>query len=601
MQIVLAGNPNVGKSIFFKSLTGIYAEVSNFPGTTVDIMKGRYKNAVIYDTPGIYGVSSFNDEELAARDIILKSDVIINVADGMHLPRDLFLTQQLIDMEKPMILCINMMDEVTRHHIHIDAERLSGLLGIPVILTAAAIDERLTNVKKALPQACVGKKVPEIEILYCPLLPATKGSCAEALLLLEDDAGMLAHYGMSQTGRREQIYRLRRKRVDEIISRTVKKEYEGDTLSERLSRFLLRPLTGIPVMLLVLGSVFLFLGCFIAQVVVRFTEEILMQGCYVPMIQKLTEGFVLPESALGKLLIGEYGILTMVPTYIVGLLLPMVAGFYFLLALLEDSGYLPRLAVLSDRLLSKIGLNGKAVIPLILGFGCVTAATVSTRVLGTRRERIIATALLGLTIPCSAQLGILLASAGQLGSRYLCLYIGLIIVIFLAAGRVLNRILPEESGALLLDLPALRLPRLKNITRKTILKTGQFLSEALPVFILGGFLITFMELTGLLERLVQLFAPIVTGGLRLPPEAAVTFMMGIIRRDFGAAGLFSLSLTSEQTLVSMVTMTLFVPCIASVVMIFKERSLKEAICIWLSSFILAFGVGTVTAVLLALI
>lgn len=594
-QVVLAGNPNVGKSIFFNAFTGIYVEVSNFPGTTVDISSGRYKGYTISDTPGIYGVSSFNDEERVARDVIVQGDIIINVVDGLHLSRDLFLTQQLIDMGKRVVLCINMMDEVKRNHMTIDADRLSSLMGIPVILTAAAENIHLDQVKEEFTKARPGKKITEIEDMYIPYLDMTRGDCAAALLLLEDDEKALKTYRQKPSGMRDRVYLARRRYVDGIVSKVMQIQEDDDSLATKIGTLLLRPATGVPLMLLALLAMFTFLGYLVAQVIVGVTEEWLMQGYYEPFIRHLVGRFIAETSVPGRFLIGEFGLLTMVPTYVLGLLLPLVVGFYFMLSLLEDSGYLPRIATLLDKLLSKIGLNGRAIIPIILGFGCVTAATVSTRLLGSRRERVIATALLGFTIPCSAQFGVIMGNAGKIGPVYFILYIMIIVLVFAGIGRLMDICMKGTSTDLLIDLPRMRIPQAKNVCRKTFLKTKQFLREATPIFAIGAVLITFMEVTGLLERIISLLSPVVTGFLRLPAEATVAFIMGIVRRDFGAAGLSSLVLTPEQTLVSMVTLTLFVPCVAAVIMIFKERSKSEAALIWIGSFVLAFVTGGVLA------
>jgi ferrous iron transport protein B len=240
-------------------------------------------------------------------------------------------------------------------------------------------------------------------------------------------------------------------------------------------------------------------------------------------------------------------------------------------------------------------LNGKAIIPLILGFGCVTMATMTTRILGTKREKIIATFLLGLAIPCSAQLGVIAGLISQLGAYYTIVYVLTILAVFIVAGTLLNKFMPGESSKLLIDLPPIRLPQLKNVLMKTAQKTWMFLKEATPLFLLGAFLISVMQYTNILTAIQNAVAPITVGLLDLPKETATAFIMGIIRRDFGAAGLTSVSMTQIQTMVSLIVMTLFVPCIAAIMVIFKERGYKDALIIWLGSFVVAFGVGGIVA------
>jgi len=337
------------------------------------------------------------------------------------------------------------------------------------------------------------------------------------------------------------------------------------------------------------------IGVFVAGTVVGFTEETVMEGLYRPFIMSLTSPFLNETSFVGSILIGEFGVLTMVPVYILGLLLPLIIGFYLLMAFMEDSGYLPRIAALVDRMLISLGLNGKAIIPIILGFGCVTMATMTTRILGTKREKIIATMLLGLAIPCSAQLGVIMGLISELDVVYVLIYAATILAVFILAGTVMNKVMPGESSQLLIDLPAIRMPMLGNVLKKTLQKTIMFLKEAVPLFIYGAILISVLQYTDLLVSLQNAMSPITETLLRLPAETSTAFIMGIIRRDFGAAGLTSIEMTQAQVLVSLIVMTLFVPCIAAIMVIFKERGTKDALAIWLGSFAVAFATGGIIA------
>ncbi|WHH58872.1 ferrous iron transport protein B [Petroclostridium sp. X23] len=589
-KLVLVGNPNVGKSVFFNSLTGLYVDVSNYPGTTVDISTGKYNDYTVIDTPGVYGVSSFNDEERVARDVIISADMIINVVDAVHLQRDLFLTQQLIDMGKKIIVAFNMMDEVKAMGMNIDIDKLSSLLGVPVIPTIALKGQGLDEVKRKIPSASLGNKTEGIEDLLTQYKNKVQQE-AEALLVLEDDPNILSRNGVGETGFRESVYKKRRERVDDIVSQAVSELNKGASFRTKLGRYMLRPLTGIPILLIAMGVMYEFIGVFVAQTVVGITEETIMIGIYQPFITSIIENFIQKQSFLGQVLIGEFGLLTMTPVYVLGLLLPLVAGFYLLLSIMEDSGYLPRVAALVDRVLTGVGLNGRAIIPIILGFGCITMATITTRLLGTKRERVIATVLLGLTIPCSAQLGVIIGLIAPLGVEYLLIYTVVILTVFALSGAVLNKVLPGESSDLLIDLPPLRIPRLTNVLKKTYTKSKGFMFEATPLFALGALLISIMQYTGALVWLQDAIYPITVGWLKLPKEATTALVMGIVRRDFGAAGLSDLAMSPAQILVSLVVITLFVPCIASIIVIFKERTKTEAALIWFGSFIVAFVVG----------
>lgn len=589
-KIVLVGNPNVGKSVFFNALTGLYVDVSNFPGTTVEISHGALNGDILIDTPGVYGISSFNDEECVARDVILDADVIVNVVDACHLERDLFLTLQAIDTGKPIVVALNMMDEAAAMQRKIDVDLLGDLLGVPVIPTVATQKSGLANIKEAIAQARPGIIDPDLKNQLLAMCTRVSKQ-GDALLILEDDPHVSAYHGIEPAGRREEIYLSRRRRVDDIVGHVVAEESSSIAFRERLGRWMLRPLTGIPILLAVLAGAFWLIGVFIAQTVVGITEEVIMGGYYYNFITHLVTKFAAEDTILGTILIGEFGLLTMTPIYLLGLLLPLVAGFYVFLSAMEDSGYLPRVAALVDKALTGIGLNGRAVIPIILGFGCVTMATITTRLLGSRRERVIATALLGITIPCSAQMGVIAGLISPLGAGYITIYAVTILTVFGGIGYLLNKVLPGESTHLLIDLPPLRMPRLDNVLKKTFTRSWNFLSEAAPLFAAGALIITLLQISGALDFMQGIMAPLTSGLLRLPEETATAFIMGIVRRDFGAAGLYALNLTPVQTLVSLVSITLFVPCIASIMIIFKERTWQESAAIWGGSFATAFLVG----------
>ncbi|MDS1030170.1 ferrous iron transport protein B [Bacillota bacterium LX-D] len=599
-RIVLAGNPNVGKSVIFNYLTGMYVDVSNYPGTTLEISHGHYEGNLVIDTPGVYGISSFNDEERVARDVILSADVVVNVVNAMYLERDLFLTLQIIDTGVPTVVVLNMVDEAEQNGLKIDYEKLSQLLGVRIIPTVAIKKQNLDQLKSAIYEALPGhvdKKIAE-KILTLSDQVKNKG---EALLILEGDKNIAKKYNMQPGTEQEEIYLHRRQKVDSIINQIVQDTKQNSALSLFINRLMIRPCTGIPLFLLALYIMYKTIGVFVAGTVVGFTEETVMVGIYEPFARHLVSQIINLNSVLGTILAGEFGLLTMTVTYVLGLLMPLVVGFYFFLSLFEDSGYLPRIAALSDRALTGIGLNGRAIIPLILGFGCVTVATITTRLLGSEREKRIAVFLLGLTIPCSAQLGVIAGMLAKIAPQFIILYISVILTVLVATGTILHILLPGNTSDLLIDLPPLRLPSLKNVLTKTWTKSYQFLLEAFPLFALGALLISVLQLTGVLASLQNLLSPLTMNWLHLPKESANAFIMGIVRRDFGAAGLANMQLTSLQVIVALITITLFVPCIASILVIFKERSKKEALLMWLGTWVIAFTVGGIVAQLAHLI
>ncbi len=596
-RLVLAGNPNVGKSVFFNYLSGIYADVSNYPGTTIEITKGIYRTYDVYDTPGIYGVSSFNDEEIVARDVIVSGDVILNIVDAVHLERDLFLTLHLIDMGKKVVVALNFMDEAKKHNISIDRDRLQSLLGVTVIPTVAIKKQGFRELEDALADARKGNQDPELHRKLHELLNRT-GSEAEALLVLEGDPHIAQVHGVKPLDKRDEIYIKRRNRVNRIIAEILADRSTTTLLSSRIGRLAVNPWTGIPFFFAMLYLTYLFVGKLIAQDLVDFTEDYLGRELWEPWIADIITRFVPDTSWIGVLLIGEFGVLTMTVTYLLFLLLPLVAAFYFALSLMEDSGYLPRLATLADRLLNFFGLNGRAIIPLILGFGCVTAATITTRLLGNEREKTIATAILQFTIPCSAQIAVIATLLATAGFNALVIYGVVIATTLVLAGTLLNKFIPGQATPLLIDLPPMRIPRFENVIRKTWNKAFFFMKEATPWFFFGALAVGLMQLTGILTVWQNILAPLTTGWLHLPKEAATAFVMGIVRRDFGAAGLYDMALDPMQITVALITITLFVPCIASLMVMLKERGIKHSALIWFGTWIGAFLIGGIVAQIL---
>ena len=648
-KIVLVGNPNVGKSVVFNYLSGLYVDVSNFPGTTVEVSKASYLGYEVFDTPGIYGVSSFNDEERVARDIILNGDVIINIVDAVHLERDLFLTQQLIDMGKRVGVVVNMMDEARRQHISVDLELLEKELGVPVIGTVAIKRKGLEEVHELVVRASEGTQNRALHAELHRML-STVGSQAEALLVLEGDGIIADRHGIppADISRREEIYIDRRNRVNRILQRTVSDTETGKRFSAILGRLAVSPLFGFPILAGILYVLYLFVGVFVAQDVVEITEGKIGKGIVEYQIKSWVarnaattigidvldaEGeveesreFRFPDGMNADpeqwrelrefrggddiefsftydnpwlvLFFGEFGAVTMTLTYLIFLLLPLVLGFYFALSVLEDSGYLPRLATLVDRALRVIGLNGRAVIPLILGFGCVTMATITTRLLGTQREKTIATTILQLAIPCSAQLGVIAALLATAGPQATLIYTAVIFSFLVAVGTVMNRSLPGKISPLLIDLPHMRMPQLNNVTKKTLYKTYFFMKEASPWFFIGALIVSILQVTGGLIRIMNTLEPLVVGWLQLPREAATAFVMGLVRRDFGAAGMFHLDLAPFQTVAALVTITLFVPCVASLMVMLKERGVREGMIIWVGSLVLALAMGGIVSQIL---
>jgi ferrous iron transport protein B len=544
-RIALVGNPNVGKSALFGRLTGRYAVVSNYPGTTVALTQGRAlvgrEVCDLIDTPGVNAVDGvLSEDEAITRAVITsdRADVVAQVADARNIRRALMLTWQVARCGKPMLLVLNMTDEARAHGIDIDAARLEEALGIPVVETVATEGRGLDDLRRAL------------------------GRARAAHVPGDGDGASWAH-DLAESVRRIRPHG--RRWVQEAIGRAVR-----------------QPPTGLPILAGILYLLYLFVGVFGAQTLVGLVEHDLFARWVNPAAIELANRFI-PVAFVRDLLVGQYGVITMGFTYAIGIVLPVVTTFFLMFGWLEDSGYIPRLAIFCDRLFRVMGLNGKAVLPMVLGLGCDTMATMTTRILGTRKERVIAVLLLALGIPCSAQLATILGILGGISFAALLTLFGVVVLQMFVVGFLAARVLPGERSDFILELPPIRWPSTRNLLRKTLMRVRWYLGEAVPLFLIGTVVLFVLDRTGGLQVLVRLARPVVTGLLGLPASAAQVFVMGFLRRDYGAAGLYQLAhahaLTSVQAVVALTVMTLFVPCVANVLMIVKEQGLKAGLAI----------------------
>ena len=640
IKIAIVGNPNVGKSVIFNALTGKYVSVSNYPGTTVEVFRGKGvfegKEFEIIDTPGMYSLLPITEEERVARSILLEEDprLVIHVVDAKNLERMLLLTFQLLEAGFPLVLVLNFMDEAEELGIDIDVEKLSNELNIPVIPTIAVEGKNIdllkrnilsppppsTGFRKIIYDQEIEDSIRRLESLLQANYRVSKRSVA-LLLLLEDEE--LTHVvSTREADRAEEInkvvvetknqfsdplsYRIsveRRKLAQKITDTVVRtKRKKKRTLREKLSYLTLNPWVGFPIFFIILFLLYEFVGVFGAQISVDFLEEVVF-GKYINPFFDRVFSRIIPWKIIQDLFVHEYGIITLGVRYAVAIILPIVATFFFAFSIIEDTGYLPRLAMLIDKVFKKIGLNGRAVIPLVLGFGCDTMATLVTRTLETKRERVISNLLLALAIPCSAQLGVILALlAGNI--RAMWVWVGVVSAIFLLVGFLASRIIPGESPSFYMEIPPLRFPRLSNVLAKTLSRVEWYFKEVLPLFILASVFIWLGKISGIFDWVVRaLEYPVRWIGL--PPDTAVAFLFGFFRRDYGAAGLYDLKragvLSGNPLLVSAVTLTLFVPCIAQFSMTARERGLRTALGMALFIFPFAFLVGGLVNLLLSIL
>ena len=389
--------------------------------------------------------------------------------------------------------------------------------------------------------------------------------------------------------------------VARIVHKVVTLKEDRVSLGEKISRLTMNPITGLPILFLILyWGLYKFVGEFGAGTVVDFIEGTIFEERVNPFLIQFFTGLI-PWQPIQDLFVGEYGVLTQGLRYAIALILPIVAFFFLVFSVIEDSGYLPRLAMLIDRTFKKIGLNGRAVIPMVLGFGCSTMATMVTRTLQTKRERVISTMLLALAIPCSAQLGVILALLEGKPMATL-IWAGVVAAIFLLIGFLTARIMPGERPSFYMEVPPLRMPKFSNVLTKTYVRVKWYFKEIMPLFVIASFFIWLGQLTKLFDIFINILKkPVELIGL--PVEAAQVFLFGFFRRDYGAAGLYDISkegyLNDVQLVVACVALTLFLPCIAQFLMNVKERGWKIGIGISAFILILSFGIAYVVNLLLS--
>jgi ferrous iron transport protein B len=628
--MVLVGNPNVGKSVVFGALTGRYATVSNYPGTTVEVISGSMRlpqgEARLIDTPGVYSLTPLSDDERVTRDILLAEnpDVVIQVADTKNLARSLVVALELSELGLPAALCLNMADEARARGITIDEAALAARLGLPVVSTVATHGDGITNLLAAAQGGRRGThaivydaQVEDAAAAVLPHLPPTHlaprglalhylggaDDLPAVLGLLSAEQEMLA--GIRRTAEAAAVadggeplaLRINRRRVAEaqaLQAAVLSRKPSKPPLAEQIGRLAVHPIWGWPLLAAVLYAVYLFVGVLGAGELVDLLESRLFGEWINPTVTAIVDALI-PFALVRDFLVGEYGLITVALTYSFAIVLPIVGTFFLAFSVLEDSGYLPRLAVMLDRAFRSMGLNGKAVLPMILGLGCDTMATVSTRMLETRKERIQVTLLLALGVPCSAQLGVLMGMLGGLGLGAVLVWGGVVVATVLAVGYLAARLIPGRQGDFLLEIPPMRVPSLRNILVKTLARMEWYLWEVVPIFVAGTALLFVLDVSGALAWLQVALAPLVVNWLGLPAEATSALLVGFLRRDYGAAGLFDLSrsglLDPVQVLVSMVVITLFVPCVANVLMIVKEHGARTAFWVVATVFPIAILVG----------
>lgn len=567
-KILLIGNPNVGKSVIFSRLTGVNVIASNYPGTTVEFTKGYMRlgdeKTEIIDVPGTYGLDPNSKAEEVALQMLKDGDLVINVVDSTNLERNLNLTLQLLKDRIPVIIALNLWDETRHIGIHIDVKKLERILGVPVIPTCAITGE---GIRRLVSQFFNAK------------------------------AGTI-HYEEDK----------RWEKVGEIIGQVQRVVHRHHTFLDSSEDASIKPVTGIPMAFLIIFIVFTVIR-FIGESLIGYIFEPIFENLWAPLMLKLSiflgsEGFV-HNVLIGKLVQGEIdfveslGLLTTGLFVPFAMVLPYVFSFYLVLSLLEDSGYLPRLGVLVDNVMHKLGLHGLAIIPMMLGLGCNVPGAMATRVLETKRERFISATLMAICIPCMAQIAMIIGLIGKYGAKGMGTVFGTLFMVWIILGLFLNKIMKGESPEIFVEIPPYRLPYLGALFKKLWMRTKGFLRQAIPYVLLGVFFVNVLYSLGIIEFIGKLTAPIVTGILGLPKEAVGALIIGFLRKDVAVGMLLPLGLDLSQIIVASVVLAMYFPCVATFAVLIKELGIKDMLKSALIMIISALVVGGLLNLLLS--
>ena len=634
----LAGNPNVGKSSIFNRLTGMGVVTANYPGKTVELNMAAttFKDLRlgIIDLPGSYAIGAVSEDQWVARRAVLdcKPDAVIMILDATNLARNLYMTLQFIDLGIPLVVALNLIDEAEKRNIIIDAPLLSRLLGVPVVKTIATTGSGLDElVQKAVDIAGQKKDIKydihygeDIEVsikkLGDLLIPYDFGinPRALAILLLEEDAEFIElvvkhEQGKSILEEATEISReieekhgektpLRIARERHGLAGSIASQVQGDVIpasSDRLWAYTTSPLTGIPLLIGILGVIFAFLFYGGEWLSTLFSN---LWALYMSPVIDGAIFYVFGEGHIGKTLIWGFdaGILAALAVGI-----PYVLTFYFMLAFLEDSGYLNSVAFLTDRLMHKFGLHGRAIIPLVAGAGCNVPAIIGTRVLTTMRERTIASTLITL-IPCSARTAVILGAVSLLvgWKPAVAIYVIVLALVFLV-GVGLNKVMPGSSTGLVMEMFPFRMPLMSNIIKKTWYRFKDFVFVAFPIVVVGSLVLGALYETGYLWKLAAPLSPVVEGWLGLPAVAGLTLIFAILRKELalqllvtlaivqygGGASNLLLFMTPTQLFVYALVNTIYIPCVATIAVLGRELGWKRAGGIMAFTIFLAILIG----------
>ena len=550
-KIFLIGNPNVGKSALFSRLTGVRVVASNYPGTTVEYSKGYLRihgnKTEVVDIPGTYSLlPSSKAEEVATsmmeQAIINNDSIFLNVIDATNLERNLNLTLQLLKKNIPIIIALNFWDETKHVGVHIEVEKLEELLQVPIIPTSAISGEGIN------------------------ILVSRMNEARESPFNYDDKERWVE--------------------IGNILSQTQTLSHRHHTFFERIEDISIHPLAGIPVAISILMTSFILIRL-VGESLITYVFEPLFNELWSPMVVKISDllgnsGF-LHGLLIGKLVNGQIdfveslGLLTTGLFVPIGMVLPYVVSFYFALSFLEDSGYLPRLGVLVDNLMHKLGIHGLAIIPMLLGVGCNVPGAMATRILETRREKFIAATLMAIAVPCMAQTAMIFGLVGSYGAIALAAVFGTLFLVWIILGLILNRTIKGESPEIFVEIPPYRKPYINALLKKVWMRIHWFLKEAVPYVLIGVLVVNILYSLGIIEFIGRITQPLITGIMGLPPDAVGALIIGFLRKDVAVGMLVPLNLSMKEMIIASVVLTMYFPCIATFTVLIKELNTPDMI------------------------
>lgn len=563
-KILLMGNPNVGKSAIFTRLTSVRVIVSNYPGTTVEFTRGSIrldrKKVEVIDAPGTYTLDPDSPAEKVAANLLKENDpketVIVSIVDSTNLERNLNLTLELLSAGFPTIVVLNFWDETAHKGITIDVDRLSDLLNVKVITTVGITGKGIKELKENLNNA----KPSDFNVP------------------------------------KEQRWNTIGNIVKEI--QTVKHHHH--TFLQGLEEASTHPVAGFPIALIVLFVSFYVIR-FIGEGLIGWVFEPLFNNLWAPVLMKistlLTHSGFWHNILIGNLVNGEidffqsFGILSTGLYIPIGAVLPYIFSFYLILSLLEDIGYLPRLAILLDRLMHQIGIHGMGFIPMLLGLGCNVPGALATRIMETRKERFISATVMAIAVPCMAQIAMIFGLLGKYGFRGFAPLFGTLFIVWLVLGKIMAKFVRGESPEIFTEIPPYRFPYFTSLFKKVWMRVQWFLKEALPFVLLGVLLVNLLYTFGVIDFLSRIFGPGLSKILGLPPAAIAALLIGFLRKDVAVGMLAPLGLSMGQLITASVVLTMYFPCVATFVVLTRELGFRDMLKSAIIMVVSAFFVG----------